>query len=116
MLTPATPRRRPMGARPAPPARSRVGRIRPVAPREKRSAVIPAAAATGTAQPAWTSVTPARRLERSTPAGTASTATTPKRIASEARGLLLRVGPANSCGRYGASVHAGDGDERQNGW
>src|SRR3954468_21128188 len=113
MQIPAKPRRRPSFARPAPPARSSVAWIRPIAPRAKSIAKTPASAATGTAQPASTRVTPARRFDTTTPAGTASTATTPSSAARDARWLLLRVRPANSCWWNRASDDARDCDERQ---
>src|SRR4051812_124676 len=113
MQIPAKPRRRPSFARPAPPARSSVAWIRPIAPRAKSIARTPARAATGTAQPASTRVTPARRFDTTTPAGTASTATPPSSAARDARWLLLRVRPANSCWWNRAPDDACDGDERQ---
>src|SRR5882757_7129908 len=96
-----------------PPARSSVQRIRPRAPREKRSAAIPQARATGIAQTASIRRTPAVCRESTTATGTAATARSPRSTATEARWLLLRVRAANGGGRDRAADHAGDRDEGQ---
>src|SRR5258707_1099325 len=110
---PATPSTRPSRMRPKPPAFSSVHRMRPPAPREKRSAASPQPRATGIAQTASRRRTPAVCRETTTATGTAATARSPSRTANEARWLLLRVRAANRGGGNGGADHAGDGDERK---
>src|SRR4051812_45477038 len=110
---PATPSTRPSRMRPKPPAFSSVQRMRPPAPREKRSAASPQPRATGIAQTASRRRTPAVCRETTTATGTAATARRPRRTANEARWLLLRVRAATGGGRNRAADHTGDRDERQ---
>src|SRR3954470_12497374 len=110
---PPSPRMRESRIRPEPPACSSVRRMRPPAPRAKRSAPTPQAAATGTAQTASSRWTPAVCRDMTIAAGTEIVATSPSRTASDARWLLLDVGAANGSGRDRAADHAGDGDQRQ---
>ncbi len=82
---PATARNRPRRILPDPPDRSSVQRIRPRAPRTKRSAATPQANASGIAKEASSRPMPALRHATATAAGTTSTAASPNTIASEAR-------------------------------
>src|SRR5437868_2153122 len=92
---------------------SSVRRIRPRAPRAKRSAAIPKRAATGIAQTASSSLTPVVWREMRTATGTAAMARSPESTASDERWLLLRIRPSCGGGRDRPADHARDRDQGQ---
>src|ERR1700730_17686532 len=110
---PATPRIRPSRILPDPLAPPSVPPIRPRAPRTKRSEAKPQIAATGIAKAVSSRAMPVVFRHKTMAAGTASSTGPPSTTASEARWLLLRIGPSNRGRGKRPADDTGHRDERE---